>query len=231
MSHSTLRIALLLTPLVFCFYVAAQVVARDRLAGKWTIHVSAGSPKARLQLTQTGHDGGSFDIPLQQFQGLPAGAIHDGAARVEFQLVRDAGAFTFTGSLGNGSGSGEWIFKGNSAFTAELHPYGYAQLTEEQLYQLALNSIDSLYIRELARAGYRALPVNELIALYSNNVRAEYITGLAAAGYSKLSPGELIALKSNGVDETYIRSLQSRGYTNLSVHRILSIRTNPGNQQ
>ncbi len=231
MIRSTLRIAFLLTPLVLCFYIAAPSVAQDHLAGRWTVHVFAGSQKARLQLTQTGDDWGSLRVPLQQFQGLPADAIHNGAAHVEFQLVRDAGAFTFKGSFGNGSGSGEWIFKGNSAFTAELRPHGYAQLTEEQLYQLTLNSIDRLYIRELARVGYRALTVNQLIALYSNNVRAEYITGLTAAGYSKLSPGELIALKSNGVDEAYIRSLQSRGYKNLSVHRILSIRTNPGNQQ
>lgn len=233
----------LLVPLMLLGYMAPGVLLREihtkgsetreeaqhRLSGRWQIHVFPGSQKARLQLTQTGDDWGSVDVPLQQLQGLKAVEIQAIRSQAGFQLVRDAGTFAFSGSFSNGSGSGEWSFQGNSTFTTELRKHGYEQLTVDQLYRLALNRIDALYVAELAQAGYRNLSVNQLIALYSNDVRAEYITSLAATGYAQLSPNDLIALKSNGVNDAYIKSLQSRGYQNLSVHRILSLCTNPGN--
>lgn len=243
---STLKTTTLLVPLVMLSYIAPgvllrethgtdrsealeQTVGQDRLSGSWKIHAFAGSQKAQLQLTQTGNDWGSVHVPLQQLRGINATTIHAGSSKAEFQLVRDAGTLAFTGIFSNGSGSGQWTFQGNSAFTTQLRKLGYEQLTEDQLYRLALNNIGAPYIGELAQAGYRNLSTPELIALYSNDVRADYINSLAAAGYSQLSPKKLIALKSNGVNDAYIRSLQSRGYRNLSVERLLSIRTNPGN--
>lgn len=198
------------------------------LSGRWTIDVPAGADKARLQLQQ-GNDSLSVHVPLAQFTGLNASALRSEVSNTGFQLARDTGTFTFNGSFQSGRGSGEWSFKGNSAFVSDMRKHGYDQLTEENLYRLALNNITASYIGELAQAGYRNLPVNALISLYSNNVRADYINGLAATGYAKLSPNDLIALKSNGVTETYIKSLQGRGHKNLSVQQILSIRTNSGN--
>lgn len=199
----------------------------SHLSGKWTIDVPAGAGKVRLQL-QRGDDSLSVHVPIAQLQGLNA-VVRSGASPAEFQLVRDPGTFTFTGSFQAGRGTGKWNFKGNPAFVSDMRKHGYDQLSEDHLYQLALNHISASYIGELAQAGYRNLPVNSLNSLYSNNVRAGYINSLAATGYAKLSPNDLIALKSNGVTETFIKSLQGRGYKNLSVQQILSIRTNSGN--
>jgi hypothetical protein len=199
---------------------------QNRMSGKWRIDVPAGGGKVRLQLApQNTDDWGSVHVPLAQLQGLNVEA----GVRTNFQLVRDSGTFSFTGSFQNGRGQGEWTFKGSSAYAAELRKHGYDQFSEEQLYTLALNNINAAYIADLARAGYRNLNVNELISLYTNNVGASYIASLESVGYAKLSTRDLLALKTNGVTDTYIKSLQNRGYTNLSVQRILSLRTNPGN--
>ena len=201
---------------------------QNRMSGKWTIDIPAGAQKARLVLHQAGNDDrwASVHVPLAQLQGLsPSNAI------TTFQLTRDAGTFSFTGSFQNGRGSGDWTFKGSSTFASELRKHGYDQLFDDRLYRLALNNLTAAFIAELAHAGYRNLSVEELISLYSNNVRASYIESLKSVGYSKLAPRDLIALKTNGVTDAYIKSLQNRGHKDLSVQRILSLRTNPGNQQ
>lgn len=216
-----LNLAALFLPLALPFFAMS-----GSMSGTWSINVPTGATSARLQLRR-GDESLSVHIPLAQLQGLKANS--SGSAQTEFQLARDAGTLTFTGSFQNGRGSGEWKFKGNSDFVSNMRKHGYDQLTEEDLFRLVLNNISAAYIAELAGAGYRNLPVSTLNALYSNDIRAGYITSLAAAGYAKLSPSDLLALKTNGVTETYIKSLQARGYKNLSVQQLLSIRTNSNN--
>lgn len=218
-----LSMAAFLAPLVLLL-----LSNQNRMSGKWTIDIPAGSQKARLVFNQGGNDDhwASVHVPVAQLQGLsPTDTI------TRFQLTRDAGTFSFTGSFQNGRGSGDWTFKGSSTFVSELRKHGYDQLSDDHLYKLALNNLNAAYIGELAQAGYRNLSVDELISLYSNNVRGSYIESLKSVGYSKLSPRDLIALKTNGVTDAYIKSLQNRGHKDLSVQRILSLRTNPGNQQ
>ena len=222
-----LSIAAFLFPLVLLL-----LSNQNRMSGKWTIDIPAGAQKARLVLQQAGNDDhwASFHVPVAQLKGLNSAEAPSGTART-FQLARDAGTFSFTGSFQNGRGSGDWTFKGSSTFVSELRKYGYDQLSDDHLYRLALNDLNTAYIAELAQAGYRNLSVDELISLYSNNIRGAYIASLESVGYSKLSPRDLIALKTNGVTDTYIKSLQNRGHKDLSVQRILSLRSNPGNQQ
>jgi hypothetical protein len=238
---SKLGMAAFLAPFVLLLFYASNiflgdhrserniVVQQNRMSGQFTIDIPAGAQKARLVLRpqQNGDDWASVHVPVTQLQGLQFANRQSEPSR--FQLTRDAGTFDFTGSFQNGRGSGEWTFKSSRSFVTESRKHGY-QLSEEQLYKLALNDINAPYMAELAQAGYRNLSVNDLISLYSNNVNAGYITSLASLGYTKLSPRDLIALKTNGVTETYIKSLQDRGYKNLTVERILSLRTNPGNQ-
>ena len=204
----------------------------NEMSGRWTINVPAGATKARLQLVQhqNNEDWASIHVPLTELRGLNASA-GGGSRTSRFQLVRDAGTFDFTGSFHNGRGEGEWTFKRNSNFAADMRKHGYDQFSEEQLYRLALNNIGGAYIRELAGVGYRNLSVDELNSLYSNGVNAAYINSLQSVGYSKLPLRDLLALKTNGVTDAYIKSLQNRGHKDLSVQRILSLRTNPGNQQ
>ena len=238
-----LNIAALLLPLALPFFIMSNIFSRasqsennfiveqnraeqNGMSGTWSINIPGGATTARLQLRR-GDESLSIHVPLAQLQGLDASAA--GTSQAGFQLARDAGTFTFTGSFQNGRGSGQWTFKGNSDFVSNVRKHGYDHLTEEDLFRLVLNNISASYIAELAQAGYRNLPVSTLNALYSNGIRTGYITGLAATGYAKLSPSDLLALKTNGVTETYIKSLQARGYKNLSVQEILSIRTNSSN--
>lgn len=260
-------IAALVGPIVLILLNVSAVSPRDNrgqgniaigpnpISGSWIIVVPAGTDKARLQLEWQQEKGASVHVLLMQLQGLSATQVHSSGAPVNFQLVREAGTFTFTGSFRRGTGTGEWTFKGNLAFVDELRKHGYEQTTEAELYALALSDVGTAYISELERAGYRKLTVSQLVSLYTNDVRADYIISLGSAGYSGLPPnvlvalrsngitanetsvfkqlisgvitsGQLIALKSNGVTDGYIKSLLDAGYKQLTARQLIALRAN-----
>jgi len=259
-----LIMAVVFSSLVLILLNVSTVSSRNRrnesnipgpMSGSWIIVVPAGSDKARLQLQGQWKNNASVHVPLLQLQGLSTTEVHSNGSSVNFQLVREAGKFTFTGLFRKGTGTGEWIFKGNSAFLDGLTKHGYEHITEEDLYALALSDVGITYIRELELAGYRRLTTTQMVGLYTNNVTTDYIASLESVGYKKLSPNELVALRSNGitakdasifsklvvgnipavqlialesngVTEAYIRSLQDVGYNQLTAGQLIALRTN-----
>ena len=198
------------------------------MTGQWSIQVLR-EGFVRLQL-QSGDKGKgrasvSSQLPLTQFQGLTEEQVGSSAA-VNFQLVREAGTFSFSGSFRGRTGTGQWTFNVAPTFLALLRQHGYEQPTNEQLFALASSDVHESYIAELEGEGYEKLPLNQLVALYSNGVNVAYIKSLGEAGYKALTVPQLIALRSNGVDREFIESLEKRGQKNLTVERLLSLRTN-----
>jgi len=234
-------------------------VAQAQMTGQWSIEGQRGVDNVRLQLERRDTEGDresiSVHLDLTRLQGLTPEQVYSGASRVDFQLVREAGTFTFSGSFREGRGAGQWTFNINPAFAVELRKHGYERVTEEELYALALSDVGTAYISELEQAGYRKLTVSQLVAFYTNDVRADYIASLGSVGYTELFPNELvalrsngitandarifgelvsgdipakqlIALKSNGVTEAYIKSLQEVGYKRLTAGQLIALRTN-----
>ena len=198
------------------------------MTGYWFIQ-DRRDGRVRLQLragdTEKGRASVSTQLALAQFQGLTQEQI---ASRqcINFQLVREAGTFSFSGSFRKRLGKGEWTFNPVQAFLALLYEYGYEQPTNEQLFALAASDVRGSYIVELDREGYRKVPFSQLVALYSNGVSLPYIKSLGDAGYKGLSAPQLIALRTNGVDREFIERLERVGQKNLTVQSLLSLRTN-----
>jgi hypothetical protein len=167
----------------------------------------------------------SAHLPLTQFQGLTEELLVS-SARVSFQLVREAGTFTFSGSFHDRAGTGEWTFNAAPAFLALLRRHGYELPTNEQLFSLAVSDVNAAYIDGLRSAGYDAISLNGIIALKSNGVTVPYIESLGDAGYRRLTASQLIALRTNRVDGEFIKRVEKRGRKNLTVGRLLSLRTN-----
>ena len=169
------------------------------MMGQWSIQ-DRRDGCVRLQLHANARSNGlasvSTQLALTQFQGLTEEHLASNG-RVSFQLVREAGTFSFSGSFRKRAGTGEWTLNPAPAFLTLLIEYGYAQPTGRELFALA-----------------------------ASDVNAAYVASIRSAGYNAISLRELVALRSNGVDREYIEHLQRRGQKNLSATRLLSLRTN-----
>ena len=169
------------------------------MMGQWSIQDRCNG-RVRLQLHANARSNGlasvSAQLALTEFQGLTEEQLGS-SERVNFQLVREAGTFSFSGSFRKRAGTGEWTLNPAPDFLALLHEYGYAEPTNRDLF-----------------------------ALTASDVNAAYIASIRAAGYHSISLKELVALRSNGVDREFIEQLQKRGQKNLSAIRLLSLRTN-----
>lgn len=169
------------------------------MTGQWCIQ-DRRDGRVRLQLHANARSNGlasvSVQLALTQFEGLTEEQLGSNE-RVNFQLVREAGTFDFSGSFRKRAGTGEWTLNPAPAFLALLGGYGYVQPT-----------------------------ARELFALTASDVNAAYIASIRSAGYNAISLKELVALRSNGVDREFIEQVQQRGQTNLSAIRLLSLRTN-----
>jgi hypothetical protein len=198
------------------------------MTGQWTIQLQR-EGRVRLQLQscdkETRRASVSSQLALTEFQGLTEAQLVS-TAPVNFQLVREAGTFSFSGAFRERAGTGEWAFNVAPAFITLLRQHGYAQPTSAELFALASSDVDAAYIASLRSAGYTTISLNELTALKSNGVTADYIKLLGDEGYTKLTAAQLIALRTNGVDREFIDRLESHGQKNLTVQRLLSLRTN-----
>jgi hypothetical protein len=232
--------------------------ATTGMTGQWTIQATR-EGRARLQLQSADKAKGraSFHLALSQFSGLTEAQVVSSASRVDFRLVREAGTISFSGSFHDRAGTGQWTFNADPAFVSFLRNHGYEQLTNDDLFSLAISDVRGTYVEELKREGYGKLPIGELVALRSNGVTADdarvlralvsgnipaqqlialktndvsapYIKSLADVGYKQLTAPQLLALRTNGVTRDFIERLEKRGQKNLTVERILSIRVNGG---
>ena len=188
----------LLTMALFGFAKVSAQTGTSGMTGKWSIEWRRdGRVRLQLQSSAKGLASVSSHVALAQFQGLTEAQLA-ASADVRFQLVREAGTFTFSGSFGGGSGTGQWTFNAAPVFLAVLRQHGYEQPTNQQLFALASSDVRGSYIAELEREGYQKIPHSEVVALYSNGVDREFIERMKNHGQKNLTVERLLSLRTNG---------------------------------
>ena len=245
--------ALLLTGLA----LSTPLLGQTRDQGSWRLYYQP--ERDRIQLTfedfQGRGRGGmtSFGVRPSELRGLSIDQLSAASTPVRFQLVRDAGTFSFDGTIRGGRGTGFFTFAPDSRFTQQLQSRGYGRPTDDQQFQLALHDVgypllDEIrtehypqplvadvvrmgmhganveYIRGLRSAGYHVDDVHHLITLRDHGVDPVFIRGLSKEGYSKLDLGDLLVLRDHGVDPDFIVELRNNGFTNLSTAQLLTAR-------
>src|SRR3954469_19609594 len=238
---------------------ASTAVAQGSDHDTWRIDYEP--PSDRVQLTFEHYENGrrgrgttSFDVRPTDLRGLlPLSQLSSYSGPAKFQLVRDAGTFSFDGQLRNGHGTGFVSFSPDARFPQQLASRGYERPTAEQQYWLAMHnvgyamvdelraeqyerpSVDQLvvmgmhganleYIKSLNGAGYRAGNTHRLVTLRDHGVSADFIAGLNDAGYKNLSLDDLQELRDHGVNRDFIESLRGFGFTNLTIDQLLEAR-------
>lgn len=104
-------------------------------------------------------------------------------------------------------------------------PAAEAELTIEQVLELAQSGVTPEYLDDMSAAGYPALSWRKLVELRSHGVGPEFVRGMAAAGYSGLTPERLVELRSQGVDPEFVKALRQQGLDKLSLSELIDLRS------
>lgn len=205
--------------------IAAPLAAQTPLTGTWTIEpsgaVHSGMVHLRLRLSRNDSDGNDLalaSLGLQQrdFDAAPHPA--------SFALTRDAGRIDFSGTLGDGTGSGRFTFSPNPAYAAVMEQHGWSIKGGDYALAAVLLDISRAYADGLLAQGARISSFEHLIALRALGVTSQYAGELAGVGYRSLTDTNLIQLKALGVDAAYVRYLAAHGYRNLSVSQLVRLK-------
>jgi hypothetical protein len=205
--------------------LAAQVAP----SGLWQVRYDPEKDRVQLNLEdydeRRGHGGMTgFGVLPSQLTGLSQSQLSSAEGPVRFQLIRDAGTFSFEGQIYRGRGNGTFNFIPNSRFGGELAKRGYARPTANEQFLLALHDVGYALIDELRTQGYDRPSVDDLVTMGMHGVRFEYVRGLGSLGYRVGNTDRLVELRDHGVTPAFITGLASAGFAKLSMDELLKLR-------
>jgi hypothetical protein len=239
--------------------IAPANAAGTATAGRWAITTRGDDPthvQLRLEYSDSSESGWSnsshsSDVPVAE-AGLPPDRLRGAIAPVNFQIQREPGTFSCTGSAGEGSGAGRFTYAPSARFDDALSGRGLGRPTYRQSLELAmvgatLAFVDQLraagahatlaellrvmqhgvtpkYVADLASLGYRVGSLDQLVRLRDHGVSIEFIRAVQAAGYAQVTAEQLVTLRDHGVTPRYIGELARAGYKNLSADDLIALR-------
>ena len=200
---------------------APQAAAQDATStsGAWVLQPSDRSGRVYLELRQR-HSSNGHDVPLSSLQGLSASA----AGQVTFTLKRDAGTFTFEGTVRNGAGAGAYTFVPSAAFADELQKRGIGRPTAAQQHEMAKSDVSLALLDDLNAQGYQKPTVDDLVRAGQHGVGADYVRGMGQLGYHVGTVEALIKMRDHGVDPEYVQGMMAQGLPKLSADDLVRTR-------
>jgi hypothetical protein len=198
-------------------------------AGRWAITSRGdGATLAQLRLEYSESGEGGFSRSSWSWSvapaelGLSAERLRGAIAAVTFQIQREPGTFSCTGSLGEGSGAGQFTYAPNDAFESALAERGFVRPTYGQSLELAIAATTLAFVDQIRSSAPRAT-VADLLRLVQHGVTPRYVAELAALGYRITAVDQLIALRDHGVSVAFVGRLRAHGYTNLSIRDLIRL--------
>ena len=208
---------------------AAGPSAAGPAAGRWVITTrsdDANRVQLRLEYADRGDSGRvgwawSSSVAPGDL-GLSSERLRSPIAPVAFQIAREAGTFACTGSAGDGSGAGLFVYAPNAGFDGALAARGFGRPTYVQSLELALAGTTLAFVDQL-RGSTQHGTVADLVRVVEHGVTTRYAGELAGAGYKNLPLDDLIALHDHGVSVAFVDRLKAHGYTNLSIRDLIRL--------
>lgn len=190
----------------------------DDLKGKWEIET--GDRWSQVTISFKRNWKSSFSVKTDEL-------LRDiDENTTDFQMVRDAGTFHFTGNFTRERdglwGDGRCYFRPNPDYVARLASLGYDVSDKEDTYEFAMHDITLDYVQGMHKAGYD-LTRKKLVEAHIHDVTPEFIAGLAQHGYKNLDIDRLIEMQIHDVDEDYIDGLASQGYTDIPPEKLVEM--------
>jgi hypothetical protein len=187
------------------------------LRAKCTISASDHPGKFRLRIDKEACDGdrcGSnfTNDNFSRLTGITIAELAEEGAQLTATLHAEAGTFTCSGAVHDGSFSGDSIFTPDAAFATRMEEMGFSGLDSEKAQAYAFVNVESEWARSLKQMGVSGITTENLIALRIFNVDEAYIRAITALGYALPSADMLIALRVQGVDPAEVREIRALGY-------------------
>jgi hypothetical protein len=209
-------------------FVAAAAQAQRASGGDWRLYYDA--DRQRVQLTFEEFDdwrhnsSTSFPVNASSLSGISTSQMSGPTRDVKFQLRRDAGTFTFDGTVGNYRGRRTYSYTANPSFPAELSRRGYSHPSTEDQFSMALHDVGLALVDELSREGYGRPTIGGLVEMGEHGVTLDYVRALDSYGYRLRTVDRLVEMRDHGVTASYIKGLADAGYTRLSADRLVEMR-------
>ena len=228
-------------------------------AGRWAITARSDDP-GRVQLRLEYYENANGDsynsswsapVPIAD-AGLPAERLRGPIGPVTFQIQREPGTFSCTGSAGEGSGAGQFTYAPSARFDDALASRGMGRPTYKESLELAIagttlafadqirglsrsttvadlvrvmqHGVNPRYVADLAALGYKVTSIDQFVRLRDHGVSADFIRAIQGAGYRNLSPEDLVRLADHGVREKYITEMRAAGYSQVTADQLVTLR-------
>jgi len=165
------------------------------------------------------------DQPVADLRGLTAEQLHATYSSVAFTMQRDAGTFSFDGSLTLGLGRGEFRFVPDPAYVTKLEVLGYGDIEGDDvsIMFMAVRDVSLAFASEVKFSGLKDVKVSDLLRLKDHGIDGEFVRGLKSAGVPVLSADDIIKLHDHGVKPEYVARIQSAGYPDLTIDQIIKL--------
>ena len=208
-------------------HAALALAEKATITGNWKAEVGKADQPLSFSIWRSGPDSffqASSDVPLASLKGLSRDDALRHDASVRFEIVRDAGVFRCDGKFDRGKGSGRWTYAPDATFGADMARRGFENLSEEELFKLAVHDVSRAFCDEMKASGYGNPSFEDLLALRVHDIRRAYVEGLAAAGYPHLPLEELLECRIHEVTPDFIAQLRSLGYDQVPLEELIALR-------
>lgn len=219
-----------LLPLLVSSLLVAAASAQPSARGYFRATPRANAEWVRLELMNSpSHDEASgailSDVARVELASLTAEQLSAGyEGALHFNLVREAGSFTFEGKVRDGVVDGTYTFVADPRFADALARAGYDAPTEAQQFRLALSGIDMKLVRQVHDLGYAQPTTADLVRMGTHGVGLDYVVAMASVADRLGTVARLTTLHDHGVDLAYVAELERLGYTDLSADAMMALR-------
>ena len=205
--------------LLLSFLTVCLQAQTNKLRGTWTANLSDAKPWMQMSFQDgNGQYSHSFD------SDTAASQLAGKQGPVQFTITRDAGTFVFDGTVKGDLASGFVDFTANPQYVSDMAALGYPNLTDRQLFRMAMVDVKKQFVADLNSAGYAKLGADQLIRMSMHDVNAAYIQAMASAGYKNLKPEDLIRTRIHDLTPEFVKEMAASGYSDLSGEQLVRLK-------
>ena len=198
---------------------ALQSAALEPVHASCSISASEQPNNFRLQIesgdceSEKSHCGSNYsEESVDRFRGIALSDLARDGAQLTATLTAEAGTFTCSGTVHDGSLVGESVFVPDAQFAARMEQMGLSGLNSEKLQTYALVNVESQWAHSLQAVGIQGITIDNLIPLRIFKVDPAYVHSITSLGYNLPSADQLIAMRVQGVDAAEVREIRALGY-------------------
>lgn len=207
---------MLLTAALAIVALIAATPALAPISGAWDMQRSSDGTLLHL------HVGPHEDETLHGY-AVPAGQLYGAPSAAEFTVAREPGTFRFRGTIGGGTGSGNFTFTPSSSFNDGLAARGLGTRDGRELMGAASVDLTLAYIDRMRADGYPALTFENALAFRAIGVTTESIAVLRGL-FGSLSAEDVISTSALHVTPAYVQELREMGVSPVTAQRAVEFK-------